>query len=47
MRTMLLEGDQVRHGLCGDLGFSAEDRTENIRRVGRGREAVLRARGRR
>jgi bifunctional enzyme CysN/CysC len=32
--TALLEGDQVRHGLCGDLGFSAEDRTENIRRVG-------------
>jgi bifunctional enzyme CysN/CysC len=33
VRTMLLEGDQVRHGLCADLGFSAEDRTENIRRV--------------
>ncbi len=32
--TMLLEGDQVRHGLCGDLGFAAGDRTENIRRVG-------------
>lgn len=32
--TMLLDGDQVRHGLNGDLGFSAEDRTENIRRVG-------------
>jgi bifunctional enzyme CysN/CysC len=32
--TMLLDGDQVRHGLCGDLGFSAEDRRENIRRVG-------------
>ena len=34
IRTMLLEGDQVRHGLCGDLGFTSEDRTENIRRVG-------------
>ncbi|MGH7483472.1 MAG: sulfate adenylyltransferase subunit CysN [Longimicrobiales bacterium] len=34
VRTMLLEGDQVRHGLCGDLGFDAADRTENIRRVG-------------
>jgi bifunctional enzyme CysN/CysC len=34
VHTALLEGDQVRHGLCGDLGFSAEDRTENIRRVG-------------
>ncbi len=33
-KTMLLDGDQVRHGLCGDLGFSPEDRTENIRRVG-------------
>jgi len=32
--TIHLDGDQVRHGLCGDLGFSAEDRTENIRRVG-------------
>jgi bifunctional enzyme CysN/CysC len=32
--TMLLDGDHVRHGLCGDLGFSPEDRTENIRRVG-------------
>ena len=30
----LLDGDNVRHGLCGDLGFSHEDRTENIRRVG-------------
>ncbi|HKJ85719.1 MAG TPA: adenylyl-sulfate kinase [Spirochaetia bacterium] len=28
-----LDGDNVRHGLCGDLGFSHEDRTENIRRV--------------
>ena len=31
---MLLDGDQVRHGLNGDLGFSPDDRTENIRRVG-------------
>ena len=29
-----LDGDNVRHGLNADLGFSAEDRTENIRRVG-------------
>ena len=28
-----LDGDNIRHGLCGDLGFSHEDRTENIRRV--------------
>ncbi len=33
-RTMLLDGDQIRHGLCGDLGFSAADRAENIRRTG-------------
>lgn len=32
--TVLLDGDAVRHGLCGDLGFSADDRAENIRRVG-------------
>jgi adenylylsulfate kinase len=32
--TFVLDGDNVRHGLCGDLGFSVEDRTENIRRVG-------------
>lgn len=33
IQTVLLDGDQVRHGLCGDLGFSPADRTENIRRV--------------
>ena len=32
--TFVLDGDNVRHGLCSDLGFSLEDRTENIRRVG-------------
>ena len=32
--TYLLDGDNVRHGLCRDLGFSDTDRTENIRRVG-------------
>jgi adenylylsulfate kinase len=30
----VLDGDNVRHGLCGDLGFSPADRAENIRRVG-------------
>jgi bifunctional enzyme CysN/CysC len=30
----LLDGDNLRHGLNGDLGFSAEDRAENVRRVG-------------
>lgn len=32
--TYLLDGDNVRHGLCRDLGFSDADRQENIRRVG-------------
>tara|TARA_R100000789_G_scaffold99238_1_gene105190 strand:- start:1031 stop:1495 length:465 start_codon:yes stop_codon:yes gene_type:complete len=32
--TFLLDGDNVRHGLCNDLGFSDQDRIENIRRVG-------------
>ena len=32
-RTIVLDGDNVRHGLCSDLGFSAYDRTENIRRI--------------
>lgn len=32
--TFLLDGDNVRHGLCRDLGFSDADRKENIRRVG-------------
>lgn len=33
-RTFVLDGDNVRHGLCGDLGFSSQDRVENIRRIG-------------
>ena len=32
--TYLLDGDNLRHGLCSDLGFSEADRAENIRRVG-------------
>lgn len=32
-RTFLLDGDNVRHGLCSDLGFDLPDRSENIRRV--------------
>lgn len=32
--TYLLDGDNVRHGLNGDLGFSQSDRMENIRRIG-------------
>lgn len=33
-RTFVLDGDNVRHGLCADLGFSTGDRVENIRRIG-------------
>jgi len=33
-RTFVFDGDNVRHGLCSDLGFSATDRHENIRRIG-------------
>jgi adenylylsulfate kinase len=33
-RTYILDGDNIRHGLNKDLGFSPEDRTENIRRIG-------------
>ena len=33
-RTFVFDGDNVRHGLCSDLGFSREDRDENIRRIG-------------
>jgi adenylylsulfate kinase len=32
--TYTLDGDNVRHGLCSDLGFSPTDRVENIRRIG-------------
>ena len=32
-RTYVLDGDNVRHGLCKDLGFGDADRVENIRRV--------------
>jgi len=33
-RTMVLDGDNVRHGLCSDLGFDDADRKENLRRIG-------------
>jgi len=32
-RTYVFDGDNVRHGLCSDLGFSREDRAENLRRI--------------
>lgn len=34
VRAYVLDGDNVRHGLNKDLGFSPNDRTENIRRIG-------------
>jgi adenylylsulfate kinase len=33
-RTFVFDGDNVRHGLCRDLGFSDRDRAENLRRIG-------------
>lgn len=33
-QVQMLDGDNVRHGLCGDLGFGDHDRSENIRRIG-------------
>ena len=41
--TMALDGDNLRHGLCGDLGFSADDRAENIRRAGEVARLLLEA----
>jgi adenylylsulfate kinase len=32
-RTFVFDGDNVRHGLCSDLGFSPEERSENLRRI--------------
>ena len=34
LSTYVLDGDNIRHGLCKDLGFSDADREENIRRIG-------------
>lgn len=34
IHSYVLDGDNIRHGLNGDLGFSPEDRAENIRRIG-------------
>jgi bifunctional enzyme CysN/CysC len=33
-QAYILDGDNIRHGLCSDLAFSHKDRTENIRRIG-------------
>jgi adenylylsulfate kinase len=42
-RTFVMDGDNVRHGLCADLGFSEESRKENIRRVGEAAKLFLEA----
>lgn len=34
VRSFVLDGDNIRHGLCHDLGFSLQDRAENMRRIG-------------
>jgi adenylylsulfate kinase len=41
--TFVLDGDNVRHGLCGDLSFSVEDRKENIRRISETAKLMLEA----
>lgn len=41
--TFVLDGDNVRHGLCADLGFSEQDRVENIRRVAEVSKLMLEA----
>jgi bifunctional enzyme CysN/CysC len=42
-QVYVLDGDNIRHGLCADLGFSPEDRFENIRRVGNAAALFARA----
>lgn len=42
-RTYVLDGDNIRHGLCGDLGFTDQDRQENIRRIGELAKLMLEA----
>ncbi len=41
--TFVLDGDNIRHGLCGDLSFSEEDRKENIRRISETAKLMLEA----
>lgn len=42
-RTFVLDGDNIRHGLSSDLGFSDEDRRENIRRIGEAAKLMMEA----
>jgi len=39
----VLDGDNVRHGLCSDLSFSDHDRVENIRRIGELAKLIIEA----
>ena len=41
--TFVLDGDNIRHGLCGDLTFTDKDRKENIRRIGELSKLLLEA----
>lgn len=41
--TFVLDGDNVRHGLCSDLGFNDHDRVENIRRIGELAKLIIEA----
>jgi adenylylsulfate kinase len=41
--TFVLDGDNVRHGLSSNLGFSEEDRKENIRRIGEAAKLMVEA----
>ena len=43
VRTYVLDGDNIRKGLCKDLGFTDADRTENIRRIGEVSRLMLEA----
>ncbi len=43
LNTFVLDGDNVRHGLNKDLGFSDQDRKENIRRIGEAAKLMLEA----
>jgi len=42
-RTFVLDGDNVRHGLSSNLGFSEDDRRENIRRIGETAKLMMEA----
>lgn len=43
LQVTVLDGDNLRHGLCSDLGFSPQDRTENIRRAGEAAHLIAKA----